>query len=263
MVWSMIISPDILLSLGFAALLAGMLDAVVGGGGLIQIPALFTAVPTATPATLFGTNKLASICGTSMAARAYAKTYPIDWEIVLPASLAALASAFAGAWAVSLIPPAVFRRCLPLVLLLVAVYVFRRKDFGGSYQPSREGRAKFWLALATGLVIGFYDGFFGPGTGSFLIFLFIRCFGLDFLRASAAAKLVNVACNFSALVWFIPTSQPLWLAAGVMAVCNITGSVVGARIAVREGAGFVRKVFLLVVGALIIKTAWDAFALAG
>lgn len=255
------LASGLVLSLGGAAFLAGMVDAVVGGGGLIQIPALFAALPSATPATLFGTNKLASIAGTAMAAQTYSRRTPIDREIVLPAALAALVSAFAGAWAISLFPPTVFRKLLPFVLLLVAIYVFRRKDFGADYRPSKAGHTKFWGAAVIGAVIGFYDGFFGPGTGSFLVFLFIRLFGLDFLRASAAAKIVNVACNFAALLWFIPTSQPIWPLAGVMAVSNIAGSIVGARIAIRGGSSFVRQVFLCVVSVLILKTGWDAFSM--
>lgn len=249
------------LSLGSAALLAGLLDAVVGGGGLIQVPALFSMFPTAMPATLFGTNKLASIYGTSIAARTYWKQLPVDWVLVLPASIAAAVFAFIGAWAITVFPPDLFRKLLPFILLLVAFYVFRRKDFGGDYTPTRQGKDKVLLAAAIGAAIGLYDGFFGPGTGSFLIFLFIRGFGLDFLRASAAAKIVNVACNFAALAWFIPTTQPMWLLGIVMAACNIVGSIAGARLALREGAGFVRRVFLLVVVALIVKTGWDAIGL--
>lgn len=247
------------LSLGGAGFLAGLLDAIVGGGGLIQVPALFSAFPAAMPSTLFGTNKLSGILGTGIAARTYLKKYPVDWALVLPASLSALVFAFIGAWAITIFPPDVFRKLLPFILLLVALYVFRREDFGGEYAPTRAGLKKLVLAFAIGAAIGLYDGFFGPGTGSFLIFLFIRGFGLDFLRASAAAKIVNVACNLAALAWFIPTSEPLWMLAGLMGVCNIAGSVIGARLALKEGTGFVRRVFLLVVVVLIVKTGWDAF----
>lgn len=247
------------LSLVTAGFLAGLLDAIVGGGGLIQVPALFSAFPSALPSTLFGTNKLSGIFGTAIAARTYWKKYPVDWQLVLPASLSALVFAFVGAWAITIFPPDVFRKLLPFILLLVALYVFRRKDFGGDYAPTKAGVKKLLLAFAIGAAIGLYDGFFGPGTGSFLIFLFIRGFGLDFLRASAAAKIVNVACNFAALAWFIPTSQPLWIVAALMGAGNIAGSVIGARLALKEGTGFVRRVFLLVVIALIVKTGWDAF----
>jgi hypothetical protein len=242
-----------------SAFLAGLLDAMVGGGGLVLVPALFSALPAATSATLFGTNKLSGIFGTVMAARAYAEKYPVDWALVLPASFAALIFAFIGAWAITNFPPALVRQLLPFMLLLVAIYVFRRKNFGIVYEPIVRGRQKIFFAIVVGGAMGFYDGFFGPGTGSFLIFLFVHYFGLDFLRASAAAKIVNVACNLSALAWFIPSGKPLWLLAGVMAVSNIAGSALGARLALREGAGFVRRIFLWVVLVLIVKTAWDAF----
>ncbi len=119
------------------------------------------------------------------------------------------------------------------------------------------------MALGVGGIIGAYDGFFGPGTGSFLVFLFVHLFGHDFLRASAAAKIVNVVCNFAALAWFVPAGQPMWLLGGVMAGCNVVGSVLGVRLAVRHGAGFVRGLFLLVVSVLIVKTSWDAFGSMG
>lgn len=245
--------------LAFAALLAGLVDAVVGGGGLIQVPALFTVFPNAAPATLFGTNKLASICGTAMAARNYSQRHAPDWSLVIPASAAALIGAFAGASAITLFPAELLRKLLPFILLLVAVYVFRRKHFGQTHQPMSPGVRKTVGAMAIGAVVGAYDGFFGPGTGSFLVFLFVRAFGLDFVRASAAAKLVNVACNFAALAWFVPTGQVVWVIGILMACCNIIGAAVGVRLALRYGASFVRVLFLLVVAALIGKTSWDAF----
>lgn len=233
-------SGDLLLMLGLAAFLAGMVDAVVGGGGLIQVPALFSALPQAMPATLFGTNKVASLCGTAWAARTYWRRMPVDLAIVLPASLSAVVFAFVGAWVLTRVPPDVFRQLLPPVLLLVAVHVFRHREFGNVYAPAAEGWRRRLGALGVGAVIGFYDGFFGPGTGSFLIYLFIQRFGLDFLRASASAKIVNVACNVAALAWLVPTHPPIWQLAVVMAVCNIIGAGIGARLAIKKGAGFVR-----------------------
>lgn len=250
---------NLYLPLMLAAMLAGLVDAVVGGGGLIQVPALFAVLPQAAPAALFGTNKLSSICGTAMAARSYWQRYPMDWSLVGPASAAALVCAFGGAWAVTLFPAALLRKLLPFVLVLVALYVFRRKQFGDVHAPRVFGKHKLLLALIVGGVIGAYDGFFGPGTGSFLVFLFVRVFGFDFLRASASAKIVNVVCNFAALAWFIPTGQPMWLLGLLMACCNIAGSILGVRLALVRGAGFVRQLFLWVVTALIVKTSWDAF----
>jgi len=250
--------PEILL-LAMAAVLAGLVDAVVGGGGLIQVPMLFSVFPSAAPATLFGTNKLASVWGTAVAAQSYAQRFPVAWNVALPASVAALVFAFVGAWAVSVFPPVLLRKALPFLLLLVAAYVLVRKDFGSVHRPIAKGRRKTLLAIAVGALIGLYDGFFGPGTGSFLIFLFVRVFGFDFLRASAVAKLVNVACNLAALALFAGLGHVLWQLGLVMAACNVAGSLMGTRLAIHGGAALIRKVFLLVVGVLILKTSADAF----
>lgn len=250
---------DQYLILALAALLAGLLDAVAGGGGLIQIPALLGVFPQATPVTLFGTNKLASVCGTVVAARTFWKTAPLDFAVLLPATVSALLFSFAGAWAMSIVPPEIFRKILPVVLALVAMYVFRHKDFGATTVKGVRDGQKTASALLLGAAMGFYDGFFGPGTGSFLVFLLVRFFGQDFLHASASAKIINVACNLAALLWFVPNAEPLWAIAVVMALSNMAGAWLGAKLAIKEGPTFVRKVFLLAVLALIAKTAWDAF----
>ncbi|HWU99329.1 MAG TPA: TSUP family transporter [Oxalicibacterium sp.] len=245
--------------LAIAAFVAGLIDAVVGGGGLVQLPALFSAMPNAMPATLLGTNKLAGVCGTTAAAVGFARRVRVQWSTAVPAAMAAFALSFAGAFAVTHIPPDFIRKFLPFVLVAVAIYTFRKKDFGSVHAPAHTGRRERAIAILVGGGIGFYDGFFGPGTGSFLVFLFVRFFGFDFLGASAVAKVVNVACNFAALLWFGYSGHLLWQLGAVMAACNVIGSLVGIRLAVRYGAGFVRKLFLFVVSALILKTAYDAF----
>jgi len=249
--------PDFLL-LACAAFLAGLVDAVVGGGGLIQIPVLFAAFPSTAPATLLGTSKLAGIFGTAAAALNYARQVRIAWSTAAPAAVAAFVLAFAGAYTVTKIPPDFVRALLPLVLVGVALYTFRKKDFGSIHAPRHNGRKEQAIALAIGACIGFYDGFFGPGTGSFLVFLFVRFFGFDFLSASAVAKVVNVACNFSALMWFGYSGHLLWQLGLLMAVCQVGGSLLGTRLAIKHGSGFVRKLFLFVVTALIVKTSYDA-----
>lgn len=251
--------PDAYLILAIAALMAGMMDAVVGGGGLIQIPALFGIFPQSVPATLFGTNKLAGIWGTAFAARTYAKHSAIEWAAAVPAAIAALLFSFLGARLVTLLPSDLIRQLLPFILLFVAVYVFYRKDLGVDHAPRHHGKREKWLAFGVGSGIGLYDGFFGPGTGSFLIFLFVRFFGFDFLRASAVAKVVNVACNLSALVWFGYAGHVLWQLGLMMAACNIVGAVIGTRLALVGGSAFIRKIFLLAFVLLIIKTSVDAF----
>lgn len=242
-----------------AAFAAGLIDAVVGGGGLIQIPALFNILPQAQPATIFGTNKLASIFGTGSAAIRYARRIDVPWRAALPAALAAFVLSYFGAMTVALLPKEWLRPLVLVLLIVVTVYTYARKDLGAVDQHRVHGRRDMLLALLFGGVIGFYDGFFGPGTGSFLIFMFVRLFGLDFLRASVSAKIVNAATNLSALIFFGANAHVLMATGLAMAIFNIGGSLVGSHLAILHGAGFVRRAFLAVAGVFILKFAWDTF----
>ena len=248
-----------LLFVSLASLLAGGIDAIVGGGGLVLVPALFAVYPNAAPATLFGTNKSASVWGTSIATVQYSRRVQMRWAVLGPAAGAALVGSFLGAWAVTLIDPGFLRRALPLILLAVLLYTLAKKDLGRTHTPRHTQGRETLLACAIGLVIGWYDGFFGPGTGSFFIFLFVRLLGYDFLNASAAAKLLNVATNIAAIALFAAKGHVWWHIGLVMAAANVTGSLIGTRLALKHGAGFVRGVFIVVVGALILKTGYDAF----
>lgn len=245
--------------LGVAAFGAGLVDAVVGGGGLIQVPTLFTVFPNSPVASLLGTNKLAGVFGTGSAAINYARQVKIPWSTALPATLTAFIFAFLGAVTVTHIPPDFLRKLLPFILIALAIYTFRKKGLGQVHAPKHGGHKERLIALMVGACIGFYDGFFGPGTGSFLLFLFVRFFGFDFLSASACAKVVNVACNLAALLWFGMAGHVVWKIGLLMAVCQIGGSLVGTKLAVKHGSGFIRKLFLLVVCLLIVRTTWQAF----
>jgi uncharacterized protein len=242
-----------------ASLLAGFVDSIVGGGGLVLVPALFAAFPAAAPATLFGTNKGAAVWGTAFAAWQFSRRVQMRWAALLPAVLAALLGAFGGAWAVTQFSPEYLRRALPLVLLAVLLYTLARKELGRAHAPRFQGAHEAWAAVAIGLALGFYDGFFGPGTGSFFVFLFVRWLGYDFLHASASAKLLNTATNASALLLFALKGHVWWHFAVVMAAANVLGSLLGTRLALKHGAGFVRLAFIAVVSALILKTGYDAF----
>ncbi len=242
-----------------ASFLAGLVDAIVGGGGLILVPALFATYPATPPATLLGTNKSASVWGTALAAAQYSRRVRIHWAVMLPAMATALIGAFAGAWAVTLLDGDFLRKLLPFILLGVLTYTLARKKLGESHAP-RHGPGKAALiACAVGALIGGYDGFFGPGAGSFFIFLLVRFLGYDFLNASASAKLLNVATNLAALVLFTAKGHVWWQVGLAMAVANMAGSLIGSRLALQHGAGFVRKVFVGVVAVLILKTGSDAF----
>ena len=246
--------------LALASLFAGFVDAIVGGGGLILVPALFSVFPNAAPATLFGTNKGGSVWGTAWATVQYAKRVQMSWSAMLPAAGAALAGSFAGAWTVTLVSAEGLRRALPFILLAVLIYTVAKKDLGRHHTPLLAGRRQALVASAIGAVVGFYDGFFGPGTGSFFVFLFVRLLGYDFLNASASAKLLNTATNVAALALFAAKGHVWWHFAVVMAVANVVGSLFGTRLALKHGAGFVRIAFIVVVSALILKTGYDAFA---
>jgi uncharacterized protein len=240
---------------------AGFVDAIVGGGGLILVPAMFATFPGAAPATLFGTNKGAAVWGTAFAAWQYSRRVQMRWAALLPAVLAALLGAFLGAWAVTLFSPQLLRKALPFVLVVVLIYTLMRKELGRSHTPRFAGPQEAWAASAIGLLLGFYDGFFGPGTGSFFVFLFVRWLGYDFLHASASAKILNTATNVSALTLFALKGHVWWHFAAVMALANVLGSLAGTRLALKHGAGFVRGFFVLVVIALIVKTGYDALML--
>jgi len=251
---------DVVYLCGFA-FLAGFVDSVVGGGGLIQLPALFLFLPkplAESAATVFGSNKLAAIMGTTVAMTQYARRVSIRWKAILPAAISAFVFSTLGAKVVTLVSSAeAFRSVILVLLIVVAVYTYWRKDFGSLHAPKLAARTERIAGVLVGAVIGFYDGFFGPGTGSFLIFAFIGIFGFDFLSASASAKVINVATNLSAGLYFAATDHILYAYALPMGVCNILGSLLGVRMAVLKGNAFVRTLFIVVVGAMIARLGWE------
>lgn len=256
--------PDAIAMTGLCVLafLAGLVDAVVGGGGLVQLPALFLLLPpefSAQTAVVLGTNKLSSICGTSMAVVQYARRVPLRWRSLLPTALVAFVASFCGARIVSLVNPAILRPLILVLMVAVAIYTFVRKDLGARHAPRFAAHRERWLGAVAGGVIGFYDGFFGPGTGSFLLFLFVGLFGFDFLTASASAKVVNLATNLSAVAYFAATDNLLYRVGLPMAVCNIAGATVGTRLALWKGNRFVRGFFLVVITVMIARFGWDVF----
>ncbi len=249
---------DIVL-LGVAAFIAGFVDAVVGGGGLIQLPALLILFPHIAIATLFGTNKLASIAGTSVAAIQYARRISIPWGSVLPGAIAAGTFSFLGARVVQFLQPSLLRPLILVLLIGVGLYTYFKKDFGAVQQSKVSARYRTVVTILAGGIIGFYDGFFGPGTGSFLIFTFIGVLGFDFLKASASAKVLNWATNFTAILAFASAHQLLYSLALPMAICNVAGSLMGARLAILKGNAFIRVLFLSIVSILVAKLIYDTF----
>jgi uncharacterized membrane protein YfcA len=243
-----------------SALLAGFVDSIAGGGGLIQLPALFLFLPpelAGSIATVFGTNKLVSMCGTGTAVWQYVRKVPVNWPAILPAGATAFVFSFLGARAVSLLDNRDLRPLVLVLLIGVAFYTWMRKDLGHLHAPHLSPATEKLAALAVGAGIGFYDGFFGPGTGSFLIFIFIGIFGFSFLHASASAKVINLATNISAVLYFASQGHVLYQYALPMALCNVIGALIGARLAILKGNRFVRGLFLALVTIMILRFGYE------
>ncbi len=241
-----------------AALAAGWIDAVVGGGGLLQLPALLL-VPGFSPVQALATNKLASIFGTTTSAVTYYRRVHPDLRTALPMAGVALAGSFAGASVASLLPASVFKPVIVVALVGIAAFTLLRPTLGGVTALRHSGRKHHGVAGLLGAAIGFYDGILGPGTGSFLVFAMVSSLGYDFLSASAKAKIVNVATNLGALLFFAPHGAVLWGLGLLLGAANMIGGYVGSRMATARGSGFVRAAFLVVVTALIVRLGWDVW----
>jgi uncharacterized protein len=243
-----------------AAAAAGWIDAVSGGGGMIQLPALFIALPAGSEVNALATNKLSSIFGTATAARTYVKHLSPDWKTAIPMAVVACIFAGLGAWSAHLVPTHYFATGAIIALTMVWLWILLTPALGEITILRWQGSRKhYFVAVVVGALIGFYDGIFGPGTGSFLLVALVGVLGYSFLMASSTAKLVNLGTNAAALVVFGFTGSILWLLGILLAVFNIAGAFLGARTAIARGSSFVRAIFLVVVALLIIRLVWDTW----
>ena len=254
-------SATVLALLGLAALAAGFVDAVVGGGGLIQLPALLLGMPNAAPVEILATNKVASICGTSVSASTYYRRVKPDPRTFLPLMALAFLGSAVGASVASRIPRSAFEPIVLVVLIVVGGYVLFKPQLGERTALRFEGRRHLGVAMATGLLIGFYDGALGPGTGSFFVITLVGLMGYNFLEASAKARLANWATNLAAIIVFVLHGAVLWYVALAMGAGNVLGGYVGARVAVGRGTRFVRIFFIVVVSAFIVRIAGELLGL--
>jgi uncharacterized membrane protein YfcA len=247
--------PDthVMLLLALAGLAAGFVDAVVGGGGLIQLPALVLGLPTASPVQVLATNKLGSICGTSVSSVTYYRRVRPHAGTFIPLMIFAFIGSLGGALVASHIPKEAFEPIVLVVLIAVGGYVLLKPELGETTALRFSGHRHTAAAMASGIVIGFYDGALGPGTGSFFVFALVGLLGYAFLEASAKARMANWATNLAALCVFVPQGVVLWRVGLVMGLCNLAGAYVGARVAVSRGTRFVRVFFIVVVGAFIVR----------
>ena len=242
-----------------ASFFAGFIDSIAGGGGLIQLPALLIGLPKSETAEVLGTNKLSSIFGTSTAAALYRKQIKPDPKVLIAMGLPAFLGSAGGAVLASKIPTSSMRPMVLVLLIIVAIYTWFKPDLGKFENLRHLPKRRVQIAAIAGVVFGFYDGIFGPGTGSFLMLILVASLGYAFITASAIAKVVNVATNVGAIMVFGINGAVIWQIGIIMGVANISGAIIGARLAIKGGSTLVRKVFLFVTVALIVKVGIATF----
>ena len=249
----------IIILLCLAAFFAGFVDAIVGGGGLIQTPVALILLPNLAVSSVIGSLKIPSFSGTALAARQYLKKVEMNWKLLSIMAVFAFASAFLGSTLLTKVHNDFMKPFLLVVLSLIAIYTFAKKDFGNHQIKDLSENKQLLLVIIISIVIGFYDGFIGPGTGSFFVLAFVTVLGFDFLHASANAKMVNLATNFGSICLFIFKGKIIWALAIPMAICNAIGGFIGAKLAIKKGNGFIRVFFLIVVIGTLIRFGYDVF----
>jgi uncharacterized membrane protein YfcA len=242
-----------------ASFFAGFIDSIAGGGGLIQLPALLIGLPKSETAEVLGTNKLSAVFGTTTAAALYRKQIKPDPKILIAMGVPAFLGSAGGAVLASKIPTSSMRPMVLVLLIIVAVYTWFKPDLGKFESLRHLPKRRVQIAAIAGVIIGFYDGIFGPGTGSFLMLILVASLGYAFITASAIAKVVNVATNVGAIMVFGINGAVIWQIGIILGVANVSGAVIGARLAIKGGSTLVRKVFLIVTVALIVKVGIATF----
>jgi len=240
-----------------AAFSAGLIDAIAGGGGLIQLPSLLAAYPNKETVELLGTNKVAANLGTTAAAINYQRSFRSSLSMLVALAIPAFIGSSVGALLATSIPTAAFKPIILMVLVFVVIYTWRRPQMGAIESFKHHPRLRTQIGALCAFVIGFYDGVIGPGTGSFLVLAFVAILGYAFLQASAMAKVVNIFTNLGAIVVFGFHGAIMWGLGLMMGLANIIGGVIGSRMALKGGSQLVRKVFLSVTSLLILKIAFD------
>ena len=248
-----------LILLCVAAFAAGFIDAIVGGGGLVQTPAGLVLLPSLPVSTVIGTLEIPAFSGTALAALQYMQKVKIQWKLVLVMIVLAFGSAMAGSYCLSRVNNYFMKPLLLAILVLVALYTYTKKNFGTHTEKGHSPNQQLVYSIATSIILGFYDGFIGPGTGSFLVLAFITLLGFDFLKSSAHAKMINLATNLGSILFFAGSGRIIFSIAIPMAVCNAIGGTLGARLAIVKGNKFIRNFFLIIVIGTILRFAYDVF----
>jgi uncharacterized protein len=247
-----------ILLLAFVSFLAGFVDAVVGGGGLVQVPAMFIILPHWGVAQIIGTNRFASFSGTSISAYQYLRKVTIPIKIILVMALFTAITSYSGALVSNMVKASLLKPIMFFLMLLIWVYSYFKKDLGAE-NIHKSNAHLYRSAIFIGIILGFYNGFLGPGTGSLLVFAFVSILGFEFLKASASSKLINLTADISSLIFFLSAGKVIFAIALPMAAANIFGGYLGSRLAILKGSGFIRQMFLLIILGLLLRFAWDVF----
>jgi len=242
-----------------AAFSAGFVDAIAGGGGLIQLPALLISFPDREVAEVAGTNKLGSIFGTSAAALNYRRNIKTDPKLLLAMVLPAFIGSGSGSLLATQISTEQLKIAIVVMLVAVFAYTLARPDLGKVEVLKGAAKRQRTVGAIAGLTIGFYDGFIGPGTGTLLMIVLVAALGFAFVGASAIAKVVNVSTNFASILVFGASGSIMWVVGLAVGICNLAGGIIGSHVAIRRGSDFVRKFYLVVTFALIVRVLFDVF----
>lgn len=242
-----------------AAFSAGFVDAIAGGGGLIQLPALLISFPDREVAEVAGTNKLGSIFGTSAAALNYRRNIKTDPKLLLAMVFPAFIGSGSGSLLATQISTEQLKIAIVVMLVAVFAYTLARPDLGKVEVLKGAAKRQRTVGAVAGLTIGFYDGFIGPGTGTLLMIVLVAALGFAFVGASAIAKVVNVSTNFASILVFGASGSIMWVVGLAVGICNLAGGIIGSHVAIRRGSDFVRKFYLVVTFALIVRVLFDVF----
>lgn len=248
---------EILSLLCLVAFSSGFVDAIAGGGGLIQTPLSLSLLPHYPISTLIGSLKIPAFSGTALATRQYLNKVKIHWSFFIPLALISFVSAFLGSYALSVIRNDFIKPLLFIILLLLWVFTYFRKDFSLKNHQKISKKKKWFLGILLAILISFYDGFIGPATGTFFIMGFIFLIKLDFFQASAYAKMINLATNFGGICLFLLKGEILWEITIPMAFCNGLGGYLGAKMAILKGQKWIRYIFLFVMFLAICRFGYE------
>lgn len=250
---------DIILLLCSVAFCAGFVDSIVGGGGLIQTPLSLAILPQFPVATVIGSLKIPAFSGTALATSQYLKKIKVQWKLFIIMAVVAFVSAFIGSKLLTMVNNDFMKPLLFIILIALFIYTVFKKDFGQATAKDISKKESIIKGILIAFVVGMYDGFIGPATGTFFIVAFVALLRMDFLQASATAKLVNLATNFGSICLFLIAGKIIWAIAIPMAICNGLGGFIGAKLAISKGNKFIRYIFMFVILLSICRFGYEVF----